>query len=69
MFALFLGISQMYPLSMIWNVLMLILSANYMSVFLLQLLWVRVNIDSAQIWFAVSGMSIVAFLILIVEMG
>lgn len=53
---------------MIWNVLMLILSANYMSVFLLQLLWVRVTIDSAQIWFAVSGMSIVAFLILIVEM-
>lgn len=49
--------------------IMLILSANYISVFLLQLLCLRVNVDSTQLWFGMSGMSTVAFLILIVAMG
>jgi len=48
---------------------MFILSANYVSVFLLQLFCVCVNIDSTQLWFGMSGMSIVAFLILIVGIG
>lgn len=45
--------------------LMLILSANYISIFMLQLL----SVDSAQLRFGISATSIVAFLMLFVEMG
>lgn len=50
---------------MIW----LILSAGDASLLLLQLLRVAVNIDSAQLGCGMSGMSVAALLILIVEMG
>lgn len=55
-------------MSVIGNMTGLILSANHVSVFLLQLLCVPVRIDSTQLWFGMSVMSIVAFLVLIVEM-